>query len=118
MTTSTELIPADVLAVLTGVLPALDTLTNDQVRGAHCAWCRTPVTADVAIDFGEQTSPSPWSTSTIGMRWYPRACPACIAKAAHRGLFAHAPSCEQCTDAAERCEISRVLYRLVREGRP
>ncbi|MFG3323708.1 hypothetical protein ACGF3J_37255 [Streptomyces sp. NPDC048171] len=115
MTSATQEVTARVLDVL--VLPGLDDLTDDQVRGADCVWCRASLTADVAVDFGEHTSPSPWSTSTIGMRWYPRACPACTAERAHRGLFEHAPSCEQCVDAAERCEISRALYRLIREGR-
>ncbi|MBQ0947638.1 MULTISPECIES: hypothetical protein [unclassified Streptomyces] len=98
-------------------LPGLRKLTDDQVRGADCVWCKASLTADTAVDFGEQTSPAPWSTSTVGMRWFPRACPACVADRAHRGLFDHAPNCEQCVDAAERCETSRVLYRLVREGR-
>ncbi|MFD5002238.1 hypothetical protein ACFWMV_04950 [Streptomyces mutabilis] len=115
MTTSTESIPADVLAVLAAVLPDLDTLTDDQVRGAHCAWCKVSLTADIAIDFGEQTSPAPWSTSTIGMRWYPRACPACVADRAHRALLVHAPACTDCHTSD--CDTSRALYRLARDGR-
>lgn len=122
MTTSTESIPAAVLAVLASVLPSLDTLTDDQVRGAHCAWCKTPVTADTAVDFGEQTSPAPWATSTIGMRWYPRACPACVAKAAHRGLMDHASDCADCRRVPAPgeptvCELARALNRLVKGGR-
>ncbi|MFG2548204.1 hypothetical protein ACGFOM_37905 [Streptomyces sp. NPDC048594] len=69
------------------------------------------------MDFGEQTSPS-----TVGMRWYPRACPACTAARAHRGLLDHAPECEACQKAPTPgspglCETTHTLYRLVREAR-
>ncbi|QCR49792.1 hypothetical protein [Streptomyces sp. SGAir0924] len=114
--------PADVLALLADALPELDTLTDDQVRGAHCAWCKAPVIAEDAVDFGEKTSPASWSTSTIGVRWYPRACPACAADRAHRALLDHASDCADCRRVPAPgeptvCEVARVLTRLVREGR-
>lgn len=117
---STLDIPPAVVTVLD--LPGLTKLTDDQVRGADCVWCRVSLTADTAVDFGEQASPAPWSTSTIGMRWYPRACPACVADRAHRGLLDHAPGCDDChrepaPGEPTRCETARVLYRLVRDGR-
>ncbi|MFD4264014.1 hypothetical protein ACFWR9_42025 [Streptomyces sp. NPDC058534] len=112
---STLEVPPDIVALL--ALPGLEGLTDDQVRGAHCVWCKAGLTADTAVDFGERQTPLSGTSSAHGMRWYPRACPKCTADRAHRGLFDHAPSCEQCTDVAERCEISRALYRLVREGR-
>ncbi|MFD4259944.1 hypothetical protein ACFWR9_20580 [Streptomyces sp. NPDC058534] len=112
--TTLEVAP-DVVALLQ--LPSLEGLTDDQVRGANCVWCKAGLTADTAVDFGEQQTPLSGTSSVHGMRWYPRACPKCTADRAHRGLFDHAPSCEQCVDAAERCETSRALYRLVRDGR-
>ncbi|MEV7793435.1 hypothetical protein AB0O68_15790 [Streptomyces sp. NPDC087512] len=121
MTSTAESTPADVLALLVRALPELDTLTDDQVRGAHCAWCRTPLQADTAINFGEQTSPDPRSTSTIGIRWYPRACPACAAKKAHRALFEHSPGCEECKKVSAPgepcpCNTARALNRLLKGG--
>ncbi|WP_121710000.1 hypothetical protein [Streptomyces sp. E5N91] len=102
-----DAIPPDALAVL--ALPRFDNLTSDQARGAVCVWGDEQLTADTAVDLGEHAGPEG--------RWWPRACRQHAGERAHRGLFDHAPSCEQCTDAAERCETSRVLYRLVREGR-
>ncbi|WP_328657849.1 hypothetical protein [Streptomyces sp. NBC_00334] len=101
------MIPHDVLAVL--ALPCFSDLSADQVRGAVCVWGDERLTADSAVDLGEQAGPEG--------HWWPRSCRQHAAERAHRGLFEHAPSCEQCTDAAERCEASLVLYRLVREGR-
>src|SRR3712207_7822727 len=49
-----------------------------------------------SVDLGEQKSPAG--------SWFPRACQRCAAAWAHRGLFEHAPMCEQCTDDASRCE--------------
>ncbi|MFJ3037699.1 hypothetical protein [Streptomyces tendae] len=100
-------IPPDVLAVLG--LPSFGELTPDQARGAVCVWGTEQLTTETAVDLGEQAGPEG--------RWWPRACRTHTADRAHRGLFDHAPSCEQCVDAAERCETSRVLYRLIRDGR-
>lgn len=105
--TRTGTIPPDVLAVL--ALPAFDELMPDQARGAVCVWGDEQLTVDTAVDLGEQAGQEG--------RWWPRACRTHAGERAHRGLFDHAPYCEQCTDAAERCEISRVLYRLIRDGR-
>ncbi|MFE0801070.1 hypothetical protein [Streptomyces sp. NPDC058812] len=106
-TTSTHAIPPDVLALL--LLPPFDALTADQARGAVCVWGTEQLTTETAVDLGEKTGPEG--------RWWPRACPRHTADRAHRGLFNHAAMCEQCTDAAEHCDISRALYRLVRDGR-
>lgn len=100
-------IPPEVLTALG--LPKFGDLTPDQARGAVCVWGDEQLTTETAVDLGEQAGPEG--------RWWPRACRKHTADRAHLGLFDHAPSCEQCTDAAERCETSRVLYRLVREGR-
>lgn len=106
-TTRVDVVPPDVLAVLG--LPDFTELTADQVRGAVCVWGTEALTADSAVDLGEHDGPDG--------RWWPRACRRHAGERAHRGLFDHAPFCEPCTDAAERCETSLVLYRLVREGR-
>ncbi|MEU2911326.1 hypothetical protein ACFYM3_06215 [Streptomyces massasporeus] len=101
-------VPADVAAAL--LLPAPADATEDQLRGARCVWCEAgPLNAETAIDLGEQKTPAG--------SWFPRACQNCTASWAHRGLFEHAPLCEQCTDDASRCKTGRVLYRLIRQGR-
>ncbi|MEU9643585.1 hypothetical protein [Streptomyces sp. NPDC048188] len=105
--TRTGAIPPDVLAVL--ALPPFPDLTADQARGAVCVWGDEQLTADTAVDLGEQAGSEG--------HWWPRACRQHASERAHRGLFEHAPNCEQCVDAAERCETSRILYRLVRDGR-
>ncbi|MFD5491570.1 hypothetical protein ACFWH4_01180 [Streptomyces sp. NPDC127091] len=90
-------------------LPQLASLTPDQARGAICVWGSERLTAEIAVDLGEQSGPEG--------HWFPRACRDCAAARAHRALFEHAPMCEQCVDDAGRCEISLALYRLVRQGR-
>lgn len=92
-------------------LPFFDGLTPDQARGAACVWCAVRLTGETAVDLGEHLSPFD------GTHWFPRACRTDTADRAHRGLFTHAPTCEQCTDDAGGCGISRWLYRLVRENR-
>ncbi|MEU5363359.1 hypothetical protein ABZ354_07645 [Streptomyces sp. NPDC005925] len=106
-------IPAPVLEILG--LPSLDDLADDQTRGATCVWCQVRLTAETAVDLGEHLSPLPGTAPP--MHWFPRACRKDTADRAHRGLFTHAPMCEQCTDDPGGCEISRWLYRLVRENR-
>lgn len=113
MTGTLQVVPAAVLELL--ALPAREGLTDDQARGRACVWCgREPLTVATSADLGEQTSVVPGSASAI--HWYPRACRPCAAERAHKALFQHAPMCEQCVDEAGRCEVSLILYRLVREG--
>ncbi|MEG8276115.1 hypothetical protein [Streptomyces sp. AHA2] len=101
-------VPASVVDAL--LLPAAADATEDQLRGARCLWCEDgPLGAETAVDLGEQKSPAG--------SWFPRACQRCAAAWAHRGLFEHAPMCEQCTDDASRCEVGLILYRLIRQGR-
>ncbi|MGW4272897.1 hypothetical protein ACWEGQ_11160 [Streptomyces seoulensis] len=112
---------ADVLAVL--ILPELAAITTDQSRGADCVWCTTRLTGDSAVDLGERMGLPAGEEADLFepekglLRWYPRACPTCVTHRAHRGLFEHTPTCEQCVDEASLCPVGRVLYRLVREGR-
>lgn len=102
-------VPADVLAEL--ILPSPEDATEGQLRGADCVWCEAgPLNVETAVDFGEQKTPT-------GEAWFPRACLPCAAAWAHRGMFEHASTCEQCTDEASVCPIGRFLYRLIRAGR-
>ncbi|MEU6324940.1 hypothetical protein [Streptomyces sp. NPDC047009] len=108
-------IPREALKVL--ALPSLDTLADAKVHGAKCVWCGEKLTAETAVDLGEQMSPHSGTTSL--MRWFPRACRGCVADRAHRGLFAHGSTCELCRNekTAADCSAGRGLYRLVREYR-
>lgn len=52
-------------------LPAPDTLTEEQRRGAACVRCATPL-GPTAVDLGVRPDPGcPWAA------WFPRACPPC-----------------------------------------
>ncbi|MEV8396289.1 hypothetical protein ACFVAF_34510 [Streptomyces sp. NPDC057596] len=104
-------VPAAALALL--ALPDLDTVTDGQARGANCVWCKAgPLTAETAIDLGQQKSPA-------GETRFPRSCRSCIRTRAYRALLdhVHPGPCKPCEDSAPGCEIGRALNRLVREGR-
>ncbi|MFJ4687038.1 DUF6415 family natural product biosynthesis protein [Streptomyces sp. NPDC088789] len=92
-------------------LPPLDTLTDDQARGATCVWDASetrPLTAESAVDLGERVT---------GVHWFPRACREHAGDRAHRVLLDHVPACEECTERRAVCDIGRALYRLaVRRG--
>jgi hypothetical protein len=111
-------LPDDLRETLLDILglPELDTLTDDQTRGADCVWCADPLSIETAVDLGEVRFPMAGSTSLIG-RLFPRACRTCAGTQAHNGLFTHCGSCEQCVDEVGRCPVGLWLYRLVREGR-
>jgi hypothetical protein len=83
-------------------LPNPAHLTPDQVRGGHCCWCRTVLTAETAVDLGERREPE---------HWFPRCCPTCI-QAADR---THAGMCELCAINAADCKTAAALRQLVRE---
>lgn len=94
------------------VLPTLSTVTDDQSRGAACVWCTGPLTTDMAVDLGEQTSDS--DGTALPVHWMPRACPTCTVERAQRARFAHGPTCEQCVDEAAHCEVGEGLLDLLR----
>lgn len=94
-------------------LPALDTLTERQVRGQTCVWDAAQLHGRAAVDLGKHETKRAGSP----VLWFPRGCPRCVADAALRALHAHAPSCEQCVDDAERCPDGVALRRLMREAR-
>jgi len=101
----------DVLALL--AVPALDELSEEQVRGAACVWCGTTLTTDTAVDLGERKHKRlDGSYST-----FPRACRPDAHTAAYSALLDHAPRCEQCVDDASGCETGLALRRLMREYR-
>lgn len=115
MSISTLDIPPEVVAALE--LPSLDTLADARVRGAECLWCDEILTAQTAVDLGEQMSPLSGVTSP--MRWFPRSCRPCAAGQAHTALFKHGSTCALCKvkEKAGDCTIGRGLYRIIRDGR-
>lgn len=94
------------------VLPALDGLSEAQVRGKACVWCGVILAADTAVDLGPRRKGRLDGTYD----WFPRGCKTSVGMEAFRALHDHAPACEQCVDEAERCETGRALWRLVRDG--
>lgn len=98
-------IPPEVLALL--VLPDIDTLSMDRVRGATCLWCPKHLTADTVVDLGEQ--------SDEAGRWWPRACGPCVGRRAHAALYQHVGRCEPCVDDVGQCQTGRALSRLIRK---
>lgn|GEM_PF-3223217 len=104
----------DTLALL--AVPALDTLTDDQTRGAVCVWDRHEdrLTAETAIGLGEHMGEL--ADATSDMRWFPRACRHHTGQAALRALHEHAPMCEPCVDNAANCETGRALRRIIRDA--
>jgi hypothetical protein len=83
-------------------LPNPARLNADQVRGGHCCWCNTALTAETAVDLGERRHPT---------HWFPRCCPTCIRAADH----AHVGMCEICVETPGACQTAATLKQLVRE---
>lgn len=99
----------DALALLP--IPALNGLSQEQVRGAACVWCDTGLDTATAVDLGERRH------KRLDGRYstFPRACPACAREAAIRVLRLHRGACEQCTDDATVCDVRAALEQLARE---
>lgn len=83
-------------------LPNPARLDDAQVRGGHCCWCDSVLTAETAVDLGERREP---------MHWFPRCCPACIRSQARN----HVSMCETCVETPGDCETAAALRHLVRE---
>ncbi|MCG7203940.1 hypothetical protein [Streptomyces arenae] len=98
----------DALALLE--LPALDGLTQGQVRGADCIWCGDQLSPETAVDLGERRHKRPGGRFST----FPRACPACVLDTAKDAFWTHPGSCEQCADDATICETSTGLRQLMR----
>jgi len=103
---------SEALAILT--LPAIDRLTERQVRGITCIWdVRHPLHAAIAVDLGVREA----SRAGAPVTWYPRACRSCVHLAAYATLQTHAVNREECPGDVEACETCRALLRLLRETR-
>lgn len=107
-TTATET-ALDALTLLT--LPPLERLTQEQVRGAACIWCKTALRTATAVDLHERRHrrlDGHYST-------FPRACHPCTRTAAHDALTTHHGTCEQCVDDTDACDTATALRSLARE---
>ncbi|AJP02071.1 hypothetical protein TU94_11755 [Streptomyces cyaneogriseus subsp. noncyanogenus] len=102
----TTVVP-EALAALS--LPDHESLTARQRRGVVCVWCPMRLTAETAVDLGEQTGDDG--------RWWPRACGPCVGRRAHRALYTHVALCEPCVDDVGQCQAGLALTRLVRKYR-
>jgi hypothetical protein len=103
--------PVDALALIT--LPPLDGLSEEQLRGAACIWCRAALTTDTAVDLGERRHrrlDGHYST-------FPRACRPDARRALAGALRDHAGTCEQCADDTTICATRAALEQLAREAR-
>jgi len=89
-------------------LPALSLLSDPQRRGACCAWCRTTLTAETAVDAGERPAED-------GGQLFPRGCRKCAGRAAYQLLWEHSRACDVCrTDPT--CPVSVAATRLMQEA--
>jgi hypothetical protein len=101
----------DALALLT--LPALDGLSEQQVRGVACVWTGVILTPETAVDLGPRTA----SRAGVSVPWFPRATRPAVHRAAHRAILDHGSCCEQCVDDFYQCPTGVGLWRLAREYR-
>lgn len=101
----------DALALI--ILPPLDGLTEEQLRGATCIWCGQGLTTDTAVDLGERRHrrlDGHYST-------FPRGCRADVNRAAVQAIHDHAGICEQCVDDANACGEGMALVRMEKDSR-
>ncbi|PWI08395.1 hypothetical protein DIZ27_23025 [Streptomyces sp. NWU339] len=92
-------------------LPALDGLTEAQVRGAVCVWDGIALTLATAVNLGPRKKKRPGGS----FDWFPRGCKRCAGQRAYKLLLTHAPACERCkTDPT--CPVAVAAQRLIREG--
>ncbi len=109
---------SEALALL--ALPDPGTLSEEQLRGAACAWCPTPLALAQSVDLGEREA----NVHGTLAHWFPRGCYSCATNYAYRALLDHASRCEHCTvDASAgdgdemQCETGAALRALLREAR-
>jgi hypothetical protein len=91
-------------------VPEHNTLTDAQVRGADCAWCGKPLTAETAVDLPERRI----RVLDTHFDTFPRGCRECTRRKAHEAIFEHCERCEDCTRDAGSCLIGIGLRRLMR----
>ncbi|MFH9822995.1 hypothetical protein [Streptomyces bobili] len=109
-TASTPTVDAHALIML----PPLDGLSEEQLRGAACIWCSEGLTTDTAVDLGERRHrrlDGHYST-------FPRGCRTHGHRAMVQAIHDHAGMCEQCVDAPETCDLGMALVRLEKAARP
>ncbi|MFI8531817.1 hypothetical protein ACIGMX_16445 [Streptomyces aquilus] len=111
-TTASATAVDDALALLT--LPDPGTVSAAQVRGQGCVWCAVTLSPETAVNLGPRRQPV--LDSEYG--WFPRGCRDCTAPHALYALHHHVPSCEQCVDDPDCCDVGRVLIRLTRGRKP
>jgi hypothetical protein len=97
-------IPAALLPLIP--LPALEGLPDARARGAACVFGGGPLTAETAVDLGEDLSPDSGTTLFL------RACRPCVLQAVLEARRTHPGWCEQCVDDPGVCETSRALHTL------
>ncbi|MFD7402533.1 hypothetical protein ACFV7R_07630 [Streptomyces sp. NPDC059866] len=114
MSGTAQEVSAQALALL--VLPSLDKLSEQQVRGSACVWDGVPFTTGIAVDLGPRRK----KRLDGHYDWFPRGCPRCVGEKALLALFEHAPKYEPCRhhDDGNPCPTGRALLRLtLRRGR-
>ncbi|MDQ0991626.1 hypothetical protein [Streptomyces sp. V3I7] len=94
-------------------LPAINGLSQQQVRGMTCVWDGIALTGATAIDLGPRRLR--WCGHVI--QWFPRGCRPCVLPRAMEKLHLHTQSCEQCVYDFTQCATGRGLVRLIRETR-
>lgn len=105
-------------APVTEMLPVPDQhrLTPEQVRGAHCVWCKVSLPAD-AIALGRRHG----HYMAVYGPWYPRSCDPCIRAQAARVLDVHVTACKECARLARvsggLCPDGEALRQLAEEER-
>lgn len=93
-------------------IPAVEHMTERQLRGYVCVWGGEELVNSTAVNLGPRTKKRLGGTYRI----FPRACPACAREAAIRAVREHRGTCEQCTDDASLCDTLRALDGLRQEG--
>lgn len=110
MASTVRKIPLEGIATAFPV-PRQNSLTPEQIRGAHCVWCSVQLTA-AAVSLGRRQG----SFMGVVGPWFPRACDPCTRAEAGRVLDIHLRSCERCAGVPTYCPDRDELTKLAREG--
>lgn len=93
-----------------------EALSEPQLSGRACVWCRVPLSNDTAVDLGQRGTDAHGSK----VSWFPRSCHTCMGPRARQTAQHHARTCEQCVDDTAStnksvCDTARRLRRLMLE---
>ena len=102
---------AEALALLS--LPNLNSLSEQQVRGAACVWDGIILAPQTAVDLGQREA----DRAGRAVPWFPRACRRCVHVAARLQLASHRACCELCVEEVSNCEHGFPLLQLAGEYR-